>query len=232
MDQQFVALERTLELALGHQALDHRFIHLRLVIRIDITATFFRTVERRIGVANKVDHVGRVFRIEGDAHAGCHEYFMALHEKRIRKAVEQAASQPVCFRPVLILGAEPGHDDSEFVTGEPADDRVVGQRGRESFGNGFQGRVAGQVPEGVIDFLEMVDVHIEKAQWLMRPARSRDRPLQQMLKLHAVRDLGQRIDPCEVAYALLGPAAFGDVLRCIDAVVRVATLALDDRARV
>ena len=63
------------------------------------------------------------------------------------------------------------------------------------------------------------------ATYCWRAARARDGLLQQMLKLHAVRDLRQRIGACEIANALLDAFALVDVVRRVDlALQRVAVV--------
>jgi hypothetical protein len=49
------------------------------------------------------------------------------------------------------------------------------------------------VAEGVVDLLEAVEVEVDERELAARAARARDRLLQGVLELQAVRDLGQRV---------------------------------------
>ena len=88
------------------------------------------------------------------------------------------------------------------------------------------------MPERVVDLLEIIDIHVEQAKRLAGPAGTGDAALQEMLKLHAIGDLGQRIDARQIANSLLCSAALRDVLRRIDPVRRIAVAVLDNRAGV
>ena len=72
------------------------------------------------------------------------------------------------------------------------------------------------MPERVVDVLEAVDVEIEDRDVLLRAARARDALLQQVLELHAVCDLRQRVRAREIADALLDSLALVDVVRGVD----------------
>src|SRR5690554_7326249 len=91
----------------------------------------------------------------------------------------------------------------ELVSGEPARDRVLVELGLDPARERLETRVARLVPERVVDVLEAVDVEIEQRDVLMRFLRPRDRLLQEMLELHAVRELRQRIEAREITDTLL-----------------------------
>jgi hypothetical protein len=81
--------------------------------------------------------------------------------------------------------------------------------------------------EGVVHLLEVVHVEVQERDALPGLARPRDRLLQQVLELHAVRDLGERVVAGEVADAPLGALAFGDVARDVDLAGERPALAVD-----
>src|SRR5260221_13779754 len=78
-------------------------------------------------------------------------------------------------------------EHGELVARKAADDGVLAQAARETLAQDLQSTVAGGVAEGVVDFLEPVQVEIEQRERTLTAARARDRLLQQMLKLHAIR---------------------------------------------
>ncbi len=87
---------------------------------------------------------------------------MALDKERVRQSIENLLREPGRLR--FVVGTEPVDDDGELVARKAPDNRMLRQRRRQSFGNRLERRVAGQVAEGVVDLLEMVDVHVEQAQ--------------------------------------------------------------------
>ena len=82
--------------------------------------------------------------------------------------------------------------------------------------------------ERVVDVLEVIDVDVEQAERLAGPTRLGNTALQQMLELHAIGNLGQRIYSCEVANAFFGAAPLRDVLRCIDPVAFPDAVVIDN----
>ena len=95
----------------------------------------------------------------------------------------------------------------------------------------FEHAIAGGVAERVVDFLEVIHVEIQQRHAGAAPARlARDRLLQQVLELHAVRHLGERVVARQVADAALGALAIGDVARDEDVALKLRILGRDLRA--
>ena len=120
---------------------------------------------------------------------------------------------------------EAGDQHRELVAGQPAGVRVLAELGEHAAREDLETRVAGRVAERVVDVFEAVDVEIDDRDVLLAAARARDRLLQQMLELHAVGDLRQRIRAREIADPLLDALALVDVVRRVDlALERVAVV--------
>jgi hypothetical protein len=143
---------------------------------------------------------------------------MALDKERVGKAIKKAPRELVGFGPALTVWAKTGNYDSELITSQAANDRMVGQCGIQAFRNGLESRIAGKVPERVVDLFEVIDINIEQTQWLTSPASTRDRTLQKVLKLHAVGDLGQCVNAGKIANTLFGAASLGNVLCRVDSI--------------
>ena len=77
-DHELVAFQRAAQLALQHQPLDRRGIHLRRVEGEGVAAVLLGVVHRRIGVADQVDDVLGIARAEGDADARGEKYFVLV----------------------------------------------------------------------------------------------------------------------------------------------------------
>ena len=105
----------------------------------------------------------------------------------------------------------------------------LGRTPRQAFGQHFQHAVAGRMAEGVVDLLELVHVDVEQRHAEIAAPRARDRLLQQVLELHAVRNLGQRVVARQVADAPLGALALGDVARHVDLAGKLRVVGGDGR---
>ena len=162
VDQELVPFECALEFALGHQPFDRGFVHLRGIIRVEVAAALFGVIQRRIRVADQVDDVRRIVRITGDTHTRGHEHLVALHIERIGQPVEQRACQLVEALPALPVDLDPVHDDGELVTRQTPDYGIGRQRRGQPRRNRLQGLVAGEMSEGIVDFLEMIHVHVQQ----------------------------------------------------------------------
>src|SRR4029079_388870 len=76
------------------------------------------------------------------------------------------------------------------------------------------------------------DVEIEDRDVLLGASRARDALLEQVLELHAVRDLRERVGPREIANPLLDALALVDVVRGVNlALVAAVAVHLRDRVR-
>ena len=189
-------------------------------------------VKRGVGIANQIDHIRCIVGIARDPHARRHEYLVALNVKRVGQAVEEGSAKVFQLPFSIVTCVVAIDDDGELVAGEPADDRVRRQGGRQPVGNRLERRVAGEVTEGIVDVLEVIDVDVEQIQRFACAPRPRDATLQQMLELHPVWHLGECVDTREVAYPLLRPAAFSDVLRRVNTIAREHVVAFDRRSGV
>ncbi len=120
-------------------------------------------------------------------------------------------------------------EQRELVAGEAAEHGLRGQHAGQPFGEHFEHAVARGMAEGVVHFLEVVHVQIKQRDAGARAQRARNGLLQQMLELHAVRDLGERVIARQVTDAPLGALAVGDVARHIDMAGELRFGSLDGR---
>ena len=225
MQPQLVALERAAQLALQHQALDGFRVHVARVVLEAVAAGLLGLVQRRVGVANQIDDVVAVARVNGEAHARREEDLLAVHLERLAGRRQQPRRELV---QVPLHGVEPleaGDQHRELVAGQPAGVRILAELGEHAAREDLEARVAGRVAERVVDVFETVDVEVHDRDVLLAAARPGDRLLQQMLKLHAVGDLGQRVRAGEIADPLLDALALVDVVRRVHlALERVAVV--------
>jgi hypothetical protein len=136
-----------------------------------------------------------------------------------------------CCRTIVDIDRQVVDEHGELVARKAADDGVLAQAACETLAQNLQGTVAGSVAEGVVDFLEPVQVQIEQRERTLTAARARDRLLQQMLKLHAIRHLGQRVVSRQVADPALRTLALGDVAGDVDIALKLGVFRRDRRIR-
>ena len=227
---ELVALQRAAQLALQHQPLDGGGVHLRRVEREGVAAVLLGVVHRRVGVADQVDDVLRIARAEGDADARGEEHLVLLQLEGAADLGEHAARQLRHGAAVVRVGRQVVDEHRELVAGEAADHGVLRQRARQPLGEDLEHAIAGRVAEGVVDLLEAIHVEIQQRQRGLAAQRARDRLLQQVLELHAVRHLGQRVVAREIADAPLGALALGDVAYDEDVALELRIVGRDLRA--
>ncbi len=126
------------------------------------------------------------------------------------------ASCETCSLRLLRVAAQAVDEQRKLIARQAPQHRLAAQHPRQPLGQRLEHAVARGVAEGVVDFLEMVHVDVQQRHALADAARPRDRLLQQVLELHAVGDLGERVVARQVADAALGALAFGDVARHVD----------------
>ena len=178
----------------------------------------------------QVDDVLGVARAEGDADARGQEHLVLVELERPADFGEDGARQVRDRAAVVRIRRQSVHEQRELVAGEPADHGVLRQRAGQALGQHFEHPVAGAVAEGVVDLLEAVHVQVQQRHHLAAAQRARDGLLQQMVELHPVGDLGQRVVAGEVADAALGALAVGDVAGDEDVALELRVVAVDARA--
>ena len=94
---------------------------------------------------------------------------MPLHEKRIRESGEEEFGEFVRLPGARFVGPKFVDDYRKLVARQAAYDGVIRQRRCQALGYGLQGRVTGEVTEGVIDLLERIDIDVEEAQRSVSP---------------------------------------------------------------
>jgi len=109
--------------------------------------------------------------------------------------------------------AHPGlrQDDAELVSAEAPEHVAAPQRLGQAAGGGQQEAVAGLVAEGVVDVLELVEVHVEQGAFVAVAAGQRHVPLELLLEAAPVEQAGEGVVIGEEGEPLLGALALGDV---------------------
>ena len=213
---ELVALEGAAQLALQHEPLHRRRIHVRHIERPSVAAVLLGVVHRRVGVADQVDRVLRVVRADGDADARGQIDFLLVHVKRAADLVEECAGESPEAWAVVEIRGQAVHEHRELIACQATDHGVLAEHARESLAQDLERAIPGRMTERVVDVLEAVEVEIEQGERMLAASRARDGLLQQVLELHSVRHLGQRVVAREITDAPLGSLALGDVARDVD----------------
>ena len=164
-----------------------------------------------VGIADQVDHVVAVLGAGGDADARRHLQLVLADVLRPGDLVQQQACQRAGLLVPVAFAVDGFGEHGELVAGQPAHDRFLRQRATQTLAQRLEYPVAGLVPERIVDLLEVVHVEVEQHEPPLLAQSARDRLVQQVLELHAVRHLRERVESRQVADAPLGPLALGDV---------------------
>ncbi len=226
---ELVAVERPAQLALEQQPLDRRRIHLRGIEDVAVSPGALRVIHGGVGVADQVDDVVGVLRAGGDADAGGDFEFVLADVQRARHLAQQQARERGALLVAVARSVDGLGEDGELVAREPPHYRFTRQDADQALADGLEHAVAGIVAERVVDLLEVVHVHVEQHESAATTQAARDRLVQQVLELHAVRHLGERVEARQVADAAFGALAVRDVAQHEDLALEIGVCAGDRR---
>jgi hypothetical protein len=130
-----------------------------------ILAARFRGHHRRLSARDELAGVHRMLRSLRDAHR------QRELAGRVEGGTRDVVGDPARDREGVTAPAR-GHDDSEFLTAEPADHVGGAHAASEDVGERCEYLIARAVPVHVIDALEVVDVEHEHADRLLSAARA------------------------------------------------------------
>ena len=220
---------RSSQLGFEHQAFDRRGIHLGQIERKRIAAVLLGVIHRRVGVADQIDDVLGIVGADCDADARGQVDLLLIDVEGAADLVEQGARERADAGSVVDLGGQVVDEHREFVARQTTDHRVLAEVAREPLAQDLERAVARRMPERVVDLLEPVEVEIQQCERASRLARTRDRLLQQVLELHAVRHLRERVVARQITDAPFRALALGDVARDVDIALELGVLGRDGR---
>ncbi|MGY3111091.1 hypothetical protein ACVWW7_007718 [Bradyrhizobium sp. LM6.9] len=184
-------------------------VHLRLEKAIGAASGGFGGVHRHVRVLQDLVERRSVVGCQCDADAGVGGKMMAHAVKRRADGLEQPRDELVD----LIQRRHRALYDGEFVAAKPRHEVRRACAPAEALRDRLQEFVADEMPERVVDALELVDVDIVHRELFTRGDESQF--LAQMLvEQGAVGQVGQRIVMSEMGDALLDAPALRDVLMC------------------
>jgi hypothetical protein len=154
-------------------------------------------VKRDVGAPQQLDQADRAGRGDHDTrrhlgregHAFDFDRAGQLHGQAARPAHGHGGGGLEAF---AALAREVGHEQRELITAEPGDQFVRSDVGCESTRRDLKQLVAGQVTQGVIDDLEIVQVEEEQRHRARRRAGREDR-LAALKQRVAIGQAGQRV---------------------------------------
>ncbi len=187
----------------------------------------FRVIHRRVGIADQIDHVLGIVGTNRDAGAGGEVNFLLVDVEGPAYFIEQSPGQGSQGGAVVGVHRQIVDEHGELIAREPADHRVLAQITRQPLAQDLQGSIAGRVAEGVVDLLEAVQVQVQQREGALIAPRAGNRLLQQMLELHAIRHLGERVVARQITDAAFGPLALRDVARDVDVALKLRIFRID-----
>ena len=190
-------------------------------------AIFLRHIHRHIGALDEHFGFRSVLRGDRNADAPVHVEVQPFNRERLLYRGDEL--------PRRELGALPpyaGHHDGELVAAEPRDRVRFAHPALQPMPDFAEHRVAHQVPHGVVDLLESIEIHDQHRQRTFRAQGVGHRHLEPVLKQRPVREIGQAVVVGEVTDALFRLGSLAPHLRvaqlAVDRWNQTAQVVLDD----
>ena len=140
---------------------------------------------------------------DGDPDAGGHEHFAPVDLERLDGRVHESLGD-LGDRTII---RRSGADDGELVPAGARDQIFLPNTAAQAGGELAQQRVAGAVPQGVVDVLESVDVEHQHAHAVPEPAGVAKLGGELACQQRAVRETGEGILQRAAAQLVLGRGA-------------------------
>ena len=182
-------------------------VHLRGEDAVEAAPVLLGAIERRVGLAQQRPAVEPVARETRDADARPDREAEAVGPDRLCQLLEQAGGE--LFGRMRLAPA--ALQDGELVSAGSGDDVAGPHDAAQPVGEARQQRVAGLVPQRVVDFLEAVEVEAHDRERAVRGAGRADRLGEAFAEQEAVGQAGQRVMVREVPDLRLRHAPLGHV---------------------
>ena len=183
-------------------------LHVRIEEAIGPATGGLGRIHREVGVLQEVEQLGAIARRQRDSDAGVAGKLVAIAIERRPQRLVDPRDQRVDIldtRDVVL-------QDGELVAAEPRDEIVGADRLAQPLRHPLQELIADQMPQRIVDALELVDVDVEDREGL--PRQFAQQHLGMVLEQRAVRQIGQRIVMGETFDPLLVAPLLGDVFQC------------------
>ena len=191
----------------GPESLEHRCLQGGVEDLEAPLAVVLGRIHGEVGVAQQLVGGDAGARRDRDSDARAHRRRLIVQQEGLAQQVEHAPGRP----PHLVGAADVLEQDRELVPAQPRG-RVAGpQAAAQPPGDARQQLVAGGVPQGVVDRLEVVEVEEQDRDREGGAQLARQRVFDAVAEQRAVGQLGQRIVEGPVAQLLLERAALADI---------------------
>ena len=178
-----------------------------LLVKVEFVATFFLGVIH--GDVGRLEQRLLVFGILGitaDAHTDGHAEFLAEQVIGLADGRQDAIGHD-CQVALITLFRQQNH---EFVTGQTGDDIALAHRFLQPSSDLLQQGVAGVMPQGVVDQLEVIQVQEQDRQWAVITLGQRQELGQHVAEERTIGQPGQDI----VLRHVLNTLGVGDLFAC------------------
>ncbi len=213
VQQQLVALQRAAQCRLQLQLARRALLHAGREEAPRRLALVLGAVHRRVGVARQDLVVVAVRRIAGDADRHRHAQLVALHHARLGQALQQLAGHQLGAG-----GVGAGQQHGELVAAEAGHGVDLAQAALQAARDLAEQRVAHAVAEGVVDVLELVQIHEHQRERPMVAARHARQLADAVGEQAAVGQVGEGVDVRQPHQVALDLAELRDVVEDADVV--------------
>ena len=179
-----------------------------------------------VGAAQQRVRVGRMQRIQGQADARA-DADLGLSLAQVQRRFQCADDRPGAFERARFVGS--GDQHQELVAAQPRQLVVLVDRVAQPPPDFLQHAVAERVAQGVVDFLEAIQVEQQHRASRVAGARLRERRFEQGQRMHPVGQAGEGVVLGLVADPLF---AFGDAaLHAVERIGQVGELVVADHGQ-
>ena len=208
VQDELAVLDRPLEVGLQLESLQRRLVHGRLEDLVPALAALLGHVHRDVGVAEQLFGIPGLSLLDhGDPEARPDEDLLPLQQERVLEHLHD----PIGDVGRLDALAAVLQQDRELVAAQAG--RGVGgaKRGLQPLAHLGQQQVAGHVAQGVVDGLEVVEVHEQHRDRLVVALLSIDGVRDAVVEQRPVREARHRVVERLVRELLLEGLALADV---------------------
>ena len=165
-------------------------------------------IQRHVGVAQQQIRVGAVVGKQRDADAGSDVQPVAVDEERFGQRLDQLLRHDGGAARIDQVGL----DEDEFVAADTGQRVARAQSSPQPHGDPLQQSVADRMAEGVVDVLEVIEIHHHHRDALPMPPGAGQRLAQAVAQHDAVRQSGQGVVVSQTVDVVERRDPLGDVL--------------------
>src|SRR5512132_1970441 len=207
VEDQLVVVKRLAKTTLKREALERLGVHGRRVELAIVPSLIFGAVHRRIRVAQERLGVGSVARIQCHSDRGRNEERALVDEERKSNGLQDLL-RDLCG---VSLVRDGGNEHREFVAAEAGNRVSLPDAAADPLRDSAQQLIADRMAQGVVDYLEVVEIQKERRELLLGPVGLHNGHVEPVVEEEAVGHSGQGVVKSKMPDLLFGPLSLGEV---------------------